>query len=151
MAALAGHLITGASVAILAADGSTNRVAETVPDELREKLKSMTPEERRAAIKEWREKHPDAAARQSKILKRREGVKEPTPEEREAKRKEAREYTEKRVAELQKKKADGTITEQESRQLERLELFLKKGGRLDALKPRPKETTKGEQKPAADK
>ena len=78
-------------------------------EKLREELKNLSPEERQAKLKELREK-------QQKL----------TPEEREAQRKQIRERMEKRLADLHKKKADGTLTEQETKQLERLEQMKKR-------------------------
>jgi ribosomal protein L29 len=75
-----------------------------------EDLQKMTPEERRAKIKELREK-------------RAEGL---TPEQKELRRKLVRERVEKRIGELQKKKADGTLSEAENRQLELWQQRLKR-------------------------
>jgi len=62
-------------------------------------------------------------------------VKKLTPQERAAKRKEAREKMEKRLAELQKKKAAGTITDKEQKQLDRLEAMKKNQGNAQGQRP----------------
>jgi len=49
-----------------------------------------------------------------------------TPEEREAKRRELKERLEKRIADLRGKQTNGTITAQETRELERREQILKR-------------------------
>ena len=68
----------------------------------------------------------------SEALKKQTDVKKLTPEERAAKLKEARAKMEKRLAELQKKKADGTITEKEQKQLDRLETRKNNQGKPNA-------------------
>ena len=99
-------------------------------EEIREKLKNLTPEEREAKMKEFREKHPEGAGNQEK---RREEMKKMAKElgldpeelknlpedERRAKVKAA---ADKKITELQKKKADGSITDAEKETLEKLEM-----------------------------
>lgn len=75
----------------------------------REELQKMTPEERKARLKQWQD-----------------AQKSLTAEQREAQRKAWRERLEKRVEDLKKKKAEGTITDQEKQQLDRLEQWLKR-------------------------
>lgn len=118
-------LMSGATIHSRAADETAPAASTPNRAELREKMKNMTPEERSAAMKEWREKHPEAAAKVKEAQERRANSKDLTPEEREAKLKERRATAEARVADLQKKKTAGTITEQESKQLVRLEQMLK--------------------------
>jgi hypothetical protein len=138
------HLITciaaallscGATLSLRAADSAAS-TAESQPsrEELREKLKKMTPEERQAALKEWREKHPEAAARIRDARKARQASQDLTPEQREARVKERRATAEAKVAELNKKKAAGTITSQETQQLDRMERILKGGPRVPPRK-----------------
>ncbi len=122
---LAAAMLTAtATVRLRGADESAPSDSKSSPAELREKLKNMTPEGRRAAIQEWREKHPEAAPRMEDLQKRREEWPKLTPEEREAKIKERRAALENKVCELRKKKTNGTITGPESQQLERMERFL---------------------------
>lgn len=138
------HLITcitaallscGAALALRAADTPASTTeSPSSRDELREKLKKMTPEERQAALKEWREKHPEAAAKIRDERKARQASQDLTPEQREARMKERRAAAEARVADLNKKKAAGTITPQETQQLERMEKALKDGPRVPPRK-----------------
>jgi hypothetical protein len=58
--------------------------------------------------------------------KRREQIKKMSPEERAAKRKEIRGRLEKRIGELRGRQANGTLTAQEGRELERREEILKR-------------------------
>jgi hypothetical protein len=93
-----------------------------------EELQKMTPAERRAKIKELR-------ANRTQSL---------TPEQKEARRKVVRERMEKRIAELQKKKAEGTLSEAEAT---RLELWQQRLKRLDAASQKTALTQPGD-KPA---
>ncbi|MEO6183507.1 MAG: hypothetical protein ABIP71_10520 [Verrucomicrobiota bacterium] len=99
-------------------------------EELREKLKNLTPEERQAKMKEFREKHPEGTAsleRRGEEMKKMakelgldpEDLKNLPQDERRAKIKAA---TDKKLAELQKKKTDGSITDAEKTTLEKLEM-----------------------------
>lgn len=74
----------------------------------------------------------------AEIERRREQMKSMTPEERAAKRKEIKQRLEKRIAELQAKKANDSITPQESRELERREQILKRFEADGNTGPRPK-------------
>jgi hypothetical protein len=74
--------------------------------------------------------------------KRREQLKNMTPEERAAKRKEIQERLEKRIAELRHRQTNGTLSAQETRELERREQILKRfepegpgGTRIEHPKP----------------
>lgn len=125
----AALLNASAETGLRAADKSTPTPVAPNREELREKLKNLTPEERRAAIQEWREQHPEAAVGRKDLQKRREEFRNLTPEEREAKISERRAVAETKAAELRKKKAEGTITAQESQRLERMERLLKAGPR----------------------
>ena len=74
--------------------------------------------------------------------KRREQLKNMSPEERLAKRKEIKERLEKRIAELRARQTNGTLSPQETRELERREQILKRfesdnvgGTRIERPKP----------------
>lgn len=111
-------------------------------EELREQWKNLTPEQREARIKEWREKNPGGPSRsgdprgpaaekfreERKELAKQIGLdaeelKNLSPEER---MKKVREASEAKVTELKKKKEAGTISDDEQKLLGRLEQ-LKKG------------------------
>jgi hypothetical protein len=128
--AVAAFIALGATHATRAADDTESKDAQADRQQLREKLKNMTPEERQAAIKKWREEHPQAAGRREELRKQREAAKNLTPEQREAKGKEMRAEMEKRLAELKKKQADGTLTDQEKQRLGRMERVMNNTGRL---------------------
>jgi len=81
-------------------------------EELRKEFQNLTPEEREAKRKEFMEKGAKDLGLDQEELKKL------SPEERRAKIKEA---AEKKLAELQKKKTDGTITDSEKETLQRLE------------------------------
>lgn len=143
------------------APGDSNR------EEVRQQLKALTPEERRAKIKELREKSPagregkplanfarltpaERAARLKEMGIDVEHLKKLPPAER---RKDLRQMAEKRLAELQKKKAEGTLTPEEEKQLARGETLRKRAGRHQATgveagksAPAPVESTPGEKK-----
>jgi len=123
----AGVLSFAAAIAPGAADDppAVPVPARPAREDLREKLKNMTPEERRAAIAKWREQHPEAAAQAGDLRKRRQELKTLSPEERAAKLKERQAAVAAKLTELRKKKADGSITTQESQQLNRLEALEK--------------------------
>ena len=135
------YLMTG----LLALSGVVNLQAEEKPkrDEARERFKDLTPEEREAKFKEFQKANPDAAARIEKgreemrkmgkdLGLKMEELEKLSVEERRAKVKEA---GEKKMAELEKKKTDGTITEDEKvllgkleTQKKRMEEFRSRGG-----------------------
>lgn len=102
---LACLLLTGAAHFVRAAEVPAGQ--EKRPT--REDWQKMTPEQREAKMKELREKR--------QVL---------TPEQREAQRKVWRERMDKRIEELKKKKADGTITTQEEQVLKRMEEMVKR-------------------------
>ena len=126
--AVAGLMALSAPQLIHAEDakpeGQPNR------EELREQLKNLTPEERQAKIKEYREKHPEAAAsmeRRGEEMKKMVKDLGLDPEElnklpEEERRAKVRAASEKKLAELQKKKTDGSITDAEKETLEKLEM-----------------------------
>lgn len=138
--------------ALLAAATLPNLRAEDVPAAPgrkpdREEFKNLTPEERAAKIKEWREKNGGPVG--EALQKKREELKNLTPEEREAKRKEFRERFDKQVGELRQKKADGTITAEESKRLERMEQIIRRfeQGRPDGDRPPGSPKPRGEGDP----
>lgn len=114
-----------------------------------EKPKAPNAEEREKKLKEYREKQKQKQPSPEAIAKLREELKNLPPEERAARIKEFRERQkaaaaanpetdpqakmkarfEKRIGDLRKKKADGTITEDESKQLERGEKMVKRVGK----------------------
>lgn len=126
MAVAAGLLILGTPAALRADDTTDNKPADKPSSELREKLRNMTPEERRQYIKD----HPEIAKRfeqqrQAAMEKVRpaleragvnvEELKGLTPAER---REKVQPLVDKRIADLEKKKTDGTaLTEQEEEDL----------------------------------
>ena len=67
----------------------------------------------------------DADARAKELQKRREEFKKLTPEQKEAKRQEFKARLEKRLAELRNKQTNGTLSEDELRELTRREQLLK--------------------------
>jgi len=134
-------------------------------EELREKFKGLTPEERQSKMRELREKGgltgplgEQMKKKQAELAKYRDSIKDlppaereaklrqwretngplrsviqsMTPEEREAKRKELSERMDQHLKTLKARKADGSITEEESRRLERMEQMrkrIKSGGK----------------------
>jgi len=127
MAVAAGLLILS-SAALLADDTSDKKPADKSGTELREKLRNMSPEERKQYFKD----HPDEAKRiqqnrgnfekNREVLTRAginpEEMKNLQPQERRTK---VKEVIDKRVTELEKKKTDGTaLTEQEQSDLDAL-------------------------------
>jgi hypothetical protein len=118
---------------------------------LRERAKNLSPEGRQKMIKEFREKHGLGGTNGSQIEKRREELKKLPPEERaakvkelreslgparrefkmnqqqrETKRKEMKERIDMQISGLQKKKAEGALTEPEQRRLERMQQLAKR-------------------------
>jgi len=91
-----------------------------------EELKKMTPAERQAKLREWREKSGPKL----------------TPEERAKRREQIKDRLGRQIADLQKKKTDGTITDEERRKLVRLE-------ELNARLRRPAGPVEGGQKAKA--
>lgn len=82
----------------------------------------------------------------SRVRQRRQTL---TPEQREARRKEMRERLDQRLTDLRKKKTDGTITETEQKQLDRLETAAKNRRRHPPASTDPGKTGAGaDQKPA---
>jgi hypothetical protein len=79
-------------------------------DKRREELKKLSPDERQAKIREWREK--EGLGGTNKVF---------SAEEREARRKQMRERMQKQLASLRQKKADGKLTPEERRKLDRME------------------------------
>lgn len=128
MAVATGLLILSSPIALLADDTTGNKPADKPTPELREKLLKMSPEER----KQWMKDHPEVAKRiqqsranfeKNKAVLERAGIKpeemkDLSPAERRAK---VREVVDARVADLEKKKTNGTaLTEQEQSDLDAL-------------------------------
>ena len=123
-------------------------------EELREKLKNLTPAERAAKMKEFRESNPQAGPaieKRTEEMKKmfkdlgldQQDLKNLSPEERRAKIKEA---AGKKMAELEKKKAAGTLTDADKETLQRLEQ------RKKAMEGRPREGAPGRpRRPGAKK
>ena len=130
--ALAAFIGLGIAHTVPAADLVEGTDVQTSRQQFREKLKGMTPEERRAATKKWREEHSRAGALREKLRKRREQTKNLTPEQREARRKEMRAQMEKRLDRLKKKQAGGTLSDREKQRLKRLERVMSNTGRWRA-------------------
>jgi len=108
----------GGIIASRAADPiSTNKPSREELEKRREEWRKLTQEERNAKLKEMRERSME---------KRRDEFNKLTPEEREAKRKELRERLEKHLGELRAKQTNGTITPEETRDLERREQLKKR-------------------------
>ncbi len=84
----------------------------------REEWQKLTPEERQKRLKEWREAWQNM-----------------TPEQRAAKRQEIRERLAKQIADLNKKKAEGTITEAETKRLASLESLRKRWQEQEPREP----------------
>jgi len=128
MAVAASLLILSSPVALFADDTSDNKPVDKPNAELREKLRNMTPEERR----EWAKDHPEEAkkiqAARGNFEKNRgvleraglksDDIKDLSPADRRAK---VKEVIDNRVADLEKKKSGGTaLTEQEQSDLDAL-------------------------------
>jgi hypothetical protein len=135
---LAGLLVLSPSVlraddakpAAKPADAKAEEKADK--QKLKEDWQKLSPEERQAKMKEWREKHPDQQRPQFDSEKGRaerqqlakdigldpEKLKDMPPEERMAK---VREAADKKMTELKEKKDKGTLTEQEKQLMTRLE------------------------------
>jgi hypothetical protein len=108
--------------------GSLHRTRDDF-EKFKEEWKKLTPAERQARIREFREKSRRPLISRAEIERRREEFKHLTPEERRARIRSWREQhgglkerLEKQIIELRQKKLDGTITPEESQRLERLEV-----------------------------
>jgi len=166
---MTGTAIFGSSMLLLVALGwgTVLRAAdEPVPppgrptrEEIRERFKNLTPEERTARLEAWRDKGGPGAPLADAVLKRRaelqklrEEIKDlppeqrqarirewrgtnsfgrpalatMSPEEREALRKRFEKRVEDHIATLNKKKADGSLTEEETRRLRNMERLLQR-------------------------
>jgi len=121
-----------------AADAILKRRAEV--EKFREEIKDLPPEQREARILEWREKN--ALGRPASATM--------SAEEREARRKLFQTRIEAHIANLNKKKADGSITEEETRRLQNMERMLKRvesGPKLPLGLPPPSGTAIKPSKP----
>ena len=133
------------------------------PAVLRERAKKLSPEERQKMSREFREKHGPTGTNHSNWEKRREELKKLPPAERAAKLKELRQELQQgqgkfklltaeerdakrdemktrinaQISELQKRKAEGELTESEQRRLERMQQMSKRLDRMQREKPSP--------------
>lgn len=140
------------------------------PSALRERAKKISPEERQKLTREFREKHGLMGTNQSDWEKRREELKKLPPAERAAKLQELRHEVQEgrgkfkllsaedrdvkqnemktridgQIAELQKRKTEGSLTEPEQRRLERMQQMSKRLGRPLREKPHPDAPRKSE-------
>lgn len=153
---LVAVLLAGAASGRAADPASTNTaVAPKISrDQLREQIKNLSPEERAARLKQWREQNPSGTAEEA--LRRREllrslppeereaklrewrdrgttnaaglraALARLTPEQREAKRKEIQQRVESEYAKLAKKLEAGTISDEERIRLRRVEAIRKR-------------------------
>ena len=122
------------------------------PAALRERAKKLSPEERQKLLREVRARNGLSATNRTEWEKRREELKKLPPaeraaklkelrqeiqqgrgkfnqlsaEERDAKRKELKTRIDAQVAELQKRKSEGALTESEQRRLERMQQMSKR-------------------------
>lgn len=179
-------LLSGPTVALRAADDPTPPPGRPTREELREKFKDLTPEQRQKKLAELRDKAGFNGPVSEEIKKRRaefETFRESiqnlplperemklrewrekhaplrppgslTPEEREKKRGEYLKTIDDRLALLTKKKAAGSLTEEESRQLERLQQMkqrLESNARPPLGLPPPRPTEGKPVKPAEAK
>lgn len=134
------------------------------PAALRERGKKLSPEERQKLMRELRERNGLSGTNRTEWEKRREELKKLPPaeraaklkelrqeiqrgrgkfsqlsvEERDTKRKELKTRIDAQVTELQKRKAEGTLSGSEQRRLERMEQMSKRLGRAPAEKPAQK-------------
>ena len=140
---LATVMISTAAVA-QAQENKPERPERPSREEMREKFRNMTPEERQQQIKEWREKQGTGGPQ---FDRRREAMESATkqlglnPEElRDLKPEERRdkinEAVNKKIAELKKKQTAKTITAEEEKFLERLEARQKFAERFKDGPPR---------------
>jgi hypothetical protein len=112
------------------------------PQEFQEKLKAMTPEERSSALQAYREQAAREARQRPRVQQPGTNAPPLTPQEIEARQKQIMARLEARVADLEKKKAAGTLAPQEETQLEKLKSMLERGpaafsanGRRQELRP----------------
>ncbi len=158
MAVAAGLLLLSSPAALRADDTSDNKPADKPGPELREKLQKMTPDER----KQWIKDHPEIAKRFQQNAQNRgnfeknrgvleraglkpDEVKDLPPAERRAK---VKEVMDKRIADLEKKKTDGTaLTEQEQSDLDALKQMK---GNIERFQQNQGKRQPKAQKPAGD-
>ena len=145
---LLAAIVAVSVIRVGAQNDKPTEAAEPAPAPSVEKARTPTTEEREKKLKEFREKQKQKQPSPEAIAKLREELKNLPPEERAARMKEFRERQkaaaanpesdpkariqarfEKRIGDLRKKKTDGTITEDETRQLERGEKVLKRAGK----------------------
>jgi hypothetical protein len=148
---LAGALTTGAAETTVTNAPAVSRISR---EQLREQIKNLTPEERAARLKQWREQN--TALSTNELDRRREMLRALTPaereaklrewrqrgvagtnslrtapgklstEQREAKRKEIQQRVQGEFEKLRQKEADGTISNEERIRLRRVEAIRKR-------------------------
>lgn len=128
-------VLLAASLAAVSADDSKDKRPGGNETEKRKK-------EDKGLAKEDRESRKTNNPARVDWEKRREQMKNMSPEERLAKRKEIKERLEKRISELRDRQAKGTLSPQETRELERRQQILKRfefeeqgGTRIERPKP----------------
>lgn len=89
----------------------------------RDEWQKLSAEHREAMLKEWRDK---AAAGHPQRERRRDQFKRLTPAERDAKRADLKARLEKRLNELRQRQTNGTITAEETREMQRREQILRR-------------------------
>ena len=130
--------LLAASVAVVRADEPVDRRSRQDESEKRKKEEKGLIKEREARDS----RKTNTAPARGDWEKRREQMKHMSPEERIAKRKEIKARLEKRIAELRARQSNGTLSPQETRELERREQILKRfesenqgGTRIERPKP----------------
>jgi hypothetical protein len=139
-------LMTTAGAGLQAADDPQPPPNRPDPAALRERARKLSPEERQKLIREFRARHGlgtnhsewekrreelrslPPAEREAKLRELRQQIQQGrrqfkllSPEDREAKRREMKQRIDGQIAELQKRKADGSINESEARRLGRMQ------------------------------
>jgi Skp family chaperone for outer membrane proteins len=155
-------------VALAFCTGISNAPAADESTETNARPRTLSPEQRKARLEDFRERNPEAVRKlREELERRREELKKLPPAEREAKIKELRErFVERRKAMtveerkakrqeikgrferqlglLREKKTNGTLTAQEGRRLERLETI---GQRFKQAESSPQEGADGAKTP----
>lgn len=139
---------------------------------LRERAKRLSPEEQQKRLREFRERNGFPGTNRMEWEKRREALKQLPPaeraaklkelrqeiqqnrgkysqlsaEERDIKRRELRERIDAQVAEMRRRKAEGSLNESELRRLQRMEQMAKRLARS----PQDRQAPKPQRRPGAD-
>jgi hypothetical protein len=117
-------LLLASGQVLKSGDSPEKRPGREPSEKRREEWNKLSPEERESKLREWRKTNGLTSRGDSDKL--REQLKKMSPEERVAKRKEIKGRLEKRIAELRDRQANGSMTAQEGRELERREQILKR-------------------------